>query len=209
MIPEILGFEQVWPYYLAALVVGFAIGSLPVGILIAKALGLPDPRSQGSGNVGASNLARVGGAKVGVATLALDALKGYAPAAIAWSFYGPMMAGAAGLGALLGHCYTPWLRFRGGKGVATGFGALLAFRWEIGVLCALVWLAVALLTRISSAGSLATAVAALALFAYFEEWDYAPFVLIMAVVLVVRHAGNIRRLLRGEENRLSFGGRSG
>lgn len=206
MIPDILGWERVWPYFAAALVIGFVFGAIPVGVVLARLLGLPDPRGVGSGNVGASNMARSGGVWVGLATLALDAAKGGLPALIAWYEYGPIASGCAGIGAFLGHCFSPWLGFRGGKGVATGFGALLAWRWEIAAACALVWLLIALATRYASVAALATTLAALVLFPIFEEWDYAPFVLVMAIVLVIRHAANIGRLLRGAENRLSFGG---
>lgn len=200
--PVVMGFEHVWPYLLGALVAGFAVGSIPMGLLIAKALGLPDPRSVGSGNVGATNMVRAGGWKVGLAALLFDALKGWAPAMIAFSYFGPLAAGCAGIGAFLGHCFSPFLGFKGGKGVSTGFGALLAWRWEIGVICLAVWIATAALFRFSSLAALLTTVAAVVLFPYFEKWDYAPFVVVMAAVLIWRHAGNIGRLMRGEEPKI-------
>lgn len=200
--PEIMAFERVWPYLAGALAIGFAAGAAPMGLIVARVFGLGDPRKIGSGNVGATNMMRAGGWKVGVIVLALDAAKAWAPAMLFWSQLGPLAAGCAGLGAFLGHCFSPWLGFKGGKGVASGFGALLAWRWEIGALAALVWVATALAFRISSVASLATAIAALALVAHFEAWDYAPFALVMAAVLVWRHSANIGRLIRGEEPRI-------
>ena len=193
MIPDILGFDRVWPTLLTALIAGFALGSTPTAILLARALGLPDPRSIGSGNIGASNMARSAGWRVGLATLLLDAAKGWVPATAAFFLAGPLAAGCAGFGAFLGHCFSPWIGFKGGKGVATGFGALIAWRWEVALICAGAWLGVALLTRIASASSLTAAAAAVLGFFHLNEGDYLLFVIGMALILIWRHAANIGR----------------
>lgn len=183
---------------------GYLIGSTPVGALLAKAFGLGDLRAVGSGNIGASNVLRTGNRLAALLTLVLDAAKGAVPALVAAHVWpGGVEAGAAaGLGAFLGHCFSIYLGFWGGKGVATGFGAFLAWRWEIAALCALVWLATALATKRSSAASLATTAAALILFPAFGEWTLLAFVAPMAAVLVWRHRGNIDRLLKGEEPKI-------
>ena len=154
--PDILGFDRALPYLLGALLSGYVVGGLPFGLIVTRAFGLGDIRNIGSGNIGATNVLRSGNKLAALATLILDVAKGAAPALIAWHYFGPLAAAAAGFGAFLGHCFSPYLGFTGGKGVATGFGVLLAWRWEVGVICAVVWLAAALLSRRSSAGALAT-----------------------------------------------------
>ncbi len=201
-IPKIYDLSAGLPYYLTAFSLAFAVGATPFGLLVARAFGLGDIRKIGSGNIGATNVLRTGNKTAAAFTLALDAAKGAVPALAAFHLAGPIAAGCAGFGAFVGHCYSPYLNFKGGKGVATGFGALLAWRLEIGMLCALVWIAAAAATRISSVASMSAAAAALIAIPVFSEWDYGPFALGMAAILIWRHKANIGRLIRGEEPRL-------
>lgn len=202
---DMLGFEDGWPYMLGAFVAGYLIGALPFGILVARAFGLGDPRAQGSGNIGANNVLRSGNKLAALLTLVLDAAKGFAPTAIAFAALGPFGAGPAGLGAFLGHCFSIYIRFGGGKGVATGFGVLLALNWVAALACAAAWLVVTALTRYASAGALAAAATAPVMFWALKDHFYFVFVVAMMLVVVIRHAGNIRRLARGEERRIALG----
>lgn len=205
LIPNILGLERIAPYMLLALLVGYVIGSTPMGLLLARLLRLPDPRASGSGNIGATNMLRVGGKGAALATLLLDVAKAAIPTQIAWLHMGPIFAAVVGFGVFLGHCFPFWLRFRGGKGIASAFGVLLIWRWEAALIAVAVWLVATLLTKRSSAGALAALVAGPAALIYFREGDYALYGLVMAVIILLRHAANIRRLLRGEEPAISLG----
>lgn len=191
------------PYFLAALAFGYALGSIPFGYVFARAAGLGDIRTTGSGNIGATNVLRTGRKALAAATLIADAGKGVAAVLIA-AQWGPDTAGLAGLGAFLGHLFPVWLRFRGGKGVATFLGVVGATVWQVGAIFAVVWLAVAALTRYSSlaalVGSAVTPLAAMA----FDRWLAAGLFTVLAVLIIVRHAGNIRRLVRGEESRIKL-----
>ena len=191
------------PYFLAALAFGYALGSIPFGYLFARAAGLGDIRSIGSGNIGATNVLRTGRKALAAATLLADAGKGVAAVLIA-AQWGPDTAGLAGLGAFLGHLFPVWLGFRGGKGVATFLGVVTATVWQVGAIFAVVWLAVAALTRYSSlaalAGAVVTPVAAMAL----DRWLAVGLFTILAVLIILKHAGNIRRLVRGEESRIKL-----
>ena len=191
------------PYFLSALAFGYALGSIPFGYLFARAAGLGDIRSIGSGNIGATNVLRTGRKALAAATLLADAGKGVAAVLIA-AQWGPDTAGLAGLGAFLGHLFPVWLGFRGGKGVATFLGVVTATVWQVGAIFAVVWLAVAALTRYSSlaamAGAVVTPVAAMAL----DRWLAVGLFTILAVLIILKHAGNIRRLVRGEESRIKL-----
>lgn len=205
MIPVVMDAERVLPWLLAAGAAGFLLGMIPFGVLVARLFGLGDLRRIGSGNVGATNVLRTGNKTAAAVTLLLDAAKGAGPALIAFGWLGPLGAGFAGLGAFLGHCFSPLLKFKGGKGVATGLGALLAWRWELALLSVVIWALVAGATRYVSAASLAAAATAVVTFAWVEEWDYAYFVMVMALVIAVRHRDNIGRLSRGEESKIGAG----
>src|SRR5471032_2143277 len=144
---------------------GFLLGSIPFGLLLTRAAGLGDIRSIGSGNIGATNVLRTGNKKVAAAVLLFDALKGFTPVLIA-SFFGPIAPAAAALGAVLGHMFTPWLAFKGGKGVATTLGAMFGLAWPLGVIACALWLLVAVLFRYSSLAALV----AIALTAIVSWW---------------------------------------
>ena len=188
--------------WVAALLLGYLLGSVPWGLLLTRAAGHGDIRAIGSGNIGATNVLRTGNKGLAAATLALDALKGAAALLIAEAVWGEQAGLAAGFGAMLGHAFPVWLGFRGGKGVATGAGVLLAASWWMGLAAVLVWLATAALTRLSSAGALAACAVAPLAALVAGRTDLALFAAGIAALVVVRHRANIARLLAGTEPRI-------
>ena len=188
-----------------AAVAGYLLGAVPFGLLLTRAAGLGDIRAIGSGNIGATNVLRTGRRGLAAVTLLLDGLKGAAAVIAGALLAGPLGGALGGLAAALGHMFPVWLRFRGGKGVATGFGALLAAAPLAALATALVWLGVAGATRISSAGALAGAAAA-PLFAWaFSGRVPALLALALAALVWWRHSANIARLLAGTEPRIGTG----
>ena len=199
---------MVWLWSVAAVLAGYGIGSLSFAVIVSRAMGLADPRSYGSGNPGATNVLRSGKRSAAVLTLALDALKGYVPVIAALLLaptlgYGAGTAAAVGLAAFLGHLWPVFFHFKGGKGVATAAGVLLAFNPWLGAATLATWLIVALFFRYSSLASLAAAV-----FAPFYQmliWEadaYAAAIAAMSLLLIWRHEGNIKKLLAGTESKL-------
>jgi len=187
--------------FLIALVGGYLIGSIPFGLLLTKAAGLGDIRQVGSGNIGATNVLRTGRKGLAAATLILDGLKGAVAVLLARQFLGDQDV-VVGTAAVLGHLFPVWLGFRGGKGVATGLGVLLAAAWPVGLACCAVWLVAAKVLKMSSAAALA-AFAAAPLFALvLSSADHALMALLIAVLVFWRHEANIRRLLAGTEPRI-------
>jgi glycerol-3-phosphate acyltransferase PlsY len=199
--PEPLGgFGYLWPYWAAA-IGGYLVGSIPFGLLLTRIAGLGDIRSIGSGNIGATNVLRTGRKGLAAATLLLDGAKG-ALAVLLAGRYGPDMAVLAGGGAVIGHVAPVWLGFKGGKGVATALGVLLALSWPVGVLAMATWLAVAALARISSLAAL-VALAASPVYAWFlADPQRAQLAAFLAIVVWLRHHENIRRILKGDEPRI-------
>jgi glycerol-3-phosphate acyltransferase PlsY len=187
--------------YLAALVFGYLLGSIPFGLILAKLFGLGDLRKIGSGNIGATNVLRAGSKWLAALTLLLDAAKGTAAVLFA-ARWGETAAMLAGLGAFLGHLYPVWLGFNGGKGVATYIGVLLGLYWPAAVVFCAVWLLIALLARYSSLSALVASAASVCALALTGQWQLAALFLLLTVLLYIRHAGNIGRLLRGEETRI-------
>jgi glycerol-3-phosphate acyltransferase PlsY len=185
----------------AALLLGYLLGSIPFGLLLTKAAGLGDIRSIGSGNIGATNVLRTGRKGLAAATLLLDGLKGTAAVLIAWQF-GLYAALAAALGAYLGHCFPVWLKFKGGKGVATYLGVLLGLHWPTMVIAALVWLAVAAAKRYSSLAALTASVAAPVALVFFARYETAVLAAVLTAIVWIRHRENIRRLIAGEESKI-------
>jgi glycerol-3-phosphate acyltransferase PlsY len=191
--------------WLLALLLGYALGSIPFGLLLTRAFGAGDLRSIGSGNIGATNVLRTGRKGLAGATLILDMCKGLLAVLLAWRWF-PDAVGLAALGAFLGHCFPVWLKFRGGKGVATLMGVSLGLAWPIGVAYALTWLVVLAVTRVSSLAGMTAAIAAPVAAVMTGHESFALVLAGMAAVVVFLHRANIARLRAGTEPRL--GGKS-
>jgi len=186
------------------LVLGYLLGTIPFGLILTRLAGLGDIRAIGSGNIGATNVLRTGRRGLAAATLILDAAKG-ASAVLLAAFLIPGAVNPtwlAGLGAVIGHVFPFWLGFRGGKGVATALGVLLAASWPVGLLCCALWLAAAWLSRISSLAALAAFAASPVLAAIFAGRIALPFTGLIALLIFWRHRANIARLLAGTEPRI-------
>jgi len=182
--------------------VGYLLGSIPFGLLFTRAAGLGDVRRIGSGNIGATNVLRTGRKGIAAATLLFDAAKGAVAVLVVHHYFGQGPAILAGLGAFLGHVFPVWLKFKGGKGVATYLGVLLATVWQAAAVFAAVWLAVAAATRISSlAAMVATIAAPIAVYACGSK-EFAMVAALISVIILIKHRGNIRRLMAGEEPRI-------
>jgi glycerol-3-phosphate acyltransferase PlsY len=180
---------------------GYLLGSIPFGLLLTRAAGGPDLRAIGSGNIGATNVLRTGNKALAAATLACDMLKGTL-AVLAAARYGVDPALAAALGAFLGHLFPVWLKFKGGKGVATYIGLLIGLHWPAALFFCAVWLAVAAAVRYSSLAALiASALTPLAIW-YFGLPKVAALFLLLTVLLWVMHRANIERLLNGTEGKI-------
>jgi glycerol-3-phosphate acyltransferase PlsY len=190
------------PFILAALG-GYLLGSIPFGLVLTRLAGLGDIRRIGSGNIGATNVLRTGRKDLALATLLLDAGKAAAALLLARALWGPEAGFIAGAAAFLGHCFPVWLRFKGGKGVATFMGVLFAGLWPVGLVAGVSWLLAAAIFRISSLGALVAALAA-PIAAYLLQggpWAVG-FCTLLAALIYWRHAPNIARLLKGEEPRI-------
>jgi acyl phosphate:glycerol-3-phosphate acyltransferase len=185
-----------------ALIFGYLCGAIPFGLLLTRWAGTQDLRSIGSGNIGATNVLRTGRRDLAAATLVLDALKGTFAVLIASFVFGPVAGLAAAIGAFLGHLFPVWLGFKGGKGVATFLGCLIGAAWPAALVFAIAWLAVAFITRYSSAAALTASVASpIALFLLgpvLAGWVFA----ILAILLWIKHRPNIERLLNGSETKI-------
>ncbi len=196
---------------LLAFAFAYLLGTIPFGLLLTKAAGLGDVRQIGSGNIGATNVLRTGRKGLAAATLLLDMAKGFfavalvrqysadnSPAlALAW---GPVPAAA--LGAVIGHCFPVWLKFKGGKGVATNAGVSFGLGWPIGLAYALVWIGVLALARISSLAGMSSVVAAAVAAALFGYAGFVPVLVVIAALIIWLHRANIGRLMRGEDPRV-------
>jgi acyl phosphate:glycerol-3-phosphate acyltransferase len=189
----------------ALCLLGYLLGSIPWGLLLTRAAGLGDIRKVGSGNIGATNVLRTGNKTIAAATLLLDALKGAAAVLIAHALADRNVALAAGLAAVIGHMFPVWLRFKGGKGVATGLGVLAAASWPVAIGACVVWLLVAKFARISSLAALAAFAAAPVLGAIFDNLSVVKLAFTIAVLVFLRHHENIRRLLAGTEPHIGQG----
>jgi acyl phosphate:glycerol-3-phosphate acyltransferase len=188
------------PHALAALL-GYLLGSIPFGLLLTKLAGLGDIRSIGSGNIGATNVLRTGRKDLALATLLLDGGKGAIAVLIARLFSEDLTVFAGGA-AILGHLFPVWLKFKGGKGVATTLGTLIAANWMVGIGACLVWLLVALVFRYSSLAALIAVAAAPFLALWLGTLPQVWLAAFAAVLVWIRHHENIRRLLKGEEPKI-------
>ena len=186
---------------------GYLFGSISTAIIVCKLMGLPDPRTEGSGNPGATNVARLGGKKAAALTLVGDMLKGLVPVLIAHAMQaGPVILAATALAAFLGHLYPIFFGFRGGKGVATALGVIFGLYWPVGLLTTAIWLVMAVLFRYSSLAAL-TAILLTPL-GFIWLWPEKPVIIamvIMTILLYWRHRSNIANLLNGSEGKISFG----
>ncbi len=197
--------EQVsWQAWVAAISLGYLIGSVPFGLVIVRAAGLGDIRTLGSGNIGATNVLRTGRKDLALATLILDAGKAGLTAVFFTVIFSSSVIGlAAGAAALIGHCFPVWLKFHGGKGIATYAGLLFGAVWQVGLVAAACWLLVAVLTRRSSMAALVTAMIVPVVAIMFGK-PLASVLMLAALTLIVfwRHRVNIERLIAGTEPRI-------
>lgn len=181
-----------------SLLLGYALGSIPFGLILTRLTGAGDLRAIGSGNIGATNVLRTGRKGLAAGTLLLDGAKGFLAVWLAWRWL-PEGAGFAALGAVLGHCFPLWLKFKGGKGVATTLGVSLGLAWPIGAAYAVVWLLMLAVTRISSLSGMAAAVAAPVAAAALGRTELVPVLAAIAVLVLILHRANIARLRAGTE----------
>jgi len=200
--PDPISWTHAGPYLFLALCAGYLIGSIPFGLLITRMAGLGDIRTIGSGNIGATNVLRTGHKGLAALTLLLDSGKGAFAALVAMAFLGrdPMLMTA--LGAVLGHNFPVWLKFKGGKGVATTLGTLIAVSWPVGLGACALWLIVAFITRYSSLAALIALGGAPIIAVYQVDTQIAEFSAMLALLAFLRHHENIRRLLHGTESKI-------
>lgn len=188
-----------------ALGLGYLLGSVPFGLILTRMFNAGDLRQIGSGNIGATNVLRTGRKGIAASTLLLDLGKGLLAVWLAWRWF-PDWAGMAALGAVLGHCFPVWLKFRGGKGVATTMGVILGLAWPLGAIYAGVWLTMLGVTRISSLSGMTAAVAAPVAALVLGMPELAPVLAAIALIVIMLHHANIRRLLAGTEPRVGSKG---
>jgi acyl phosphate:glycerol-3-phosphate acyltransferase len=192
--------------YAVVFVLAYLLGSIPFGVVITRALGLGDLRAIGSGNIGATNVLRTGNKRAAALTLALDAAKGAVAVLVARAVLAdPLAAALAGLGAFLGHLFPVWLRFRGGKGVATFLGLLLALAPPVGLIACATWLAAAFAFRVSSLSALIAAGTAPIWLWAIGPVEHVWLGVVLALLILARHHANIRRLAAGTEPRIGAG----
>jgi glycerol-3-phosphate acyltransferase PlsY len=191
--------------YIASFVFGYLCGSIPFGIVLTRLVGAGDLRAIGSGNIGATNVLRTGRKGLAAATLLGDALKGTAAVLIAGYVFDLDAAFAAALGAFLGHLFPVWLKFRGGKGVATYIGLLLGLAWPAAIFFCAVWLATAAVTRYSSFAALVASAATPFFLWFLGDVPGALVFSVLSILLWIMHRGNIARLWRGTEGKIGAG----
>jgi glycerol-3-phosphate acyltransferase PlsY len=190
------------PYYAAALAFGYLLGSIPFGLIVTRLAGTQDIRGIGSGNIGATNVLRTGRRSLAALTLTGDLLKGTAAVLLTYRFYGQDLAILAALGAFVGHLFPVWLCFKGGKGVATYIGILIAFAWPIAAAFGLIWLAVAAATRYSSLAALVACTATPVMLWIDGERQEAQLFVLLTALIWIMHRANIARLIARTEGRI-------
>jgi len=194
------------PYYAAALAFGYLLGAIPFGLILTRLAGTQDIRQIGSGNIGATNVLRTGRKSLAAATLLCDMLKGTAAVLVTYRFFGPDLAVLAGIGAFLGHVFPVWLKFKGGKGVATYLGVLLALVWPAALGFGAIWLMVAWLTRYSSLAALTASAATPVILWLDADLQEAQVFLLLTVLIFFTHRANIARLIAGTETKIGAKG---
>lgn len=199
MLPEITTAPLLLALWAA---IGYLLGSIPFGMILTRAMKLGDLRSIGSGNIGATNVLRTGNKAAAAGTLILDGGKGAVAVLLARWLGAEDAAQLAGFTAFLGHCYPVWLGFRGGKGVATFLGLVLALSWPVGLLSCATWLAAAALSRISSVGALVAALMSTAWMLLLREYEFTGLTLALTVLIFWRHRSNLERLREGTEPKI-------
>ncbi|MEQ1694435.1 MAG: glycerol-3-phosphate 1-O-acyltransferase PlsY [Hyphomicrobiaceae bacterium] len=191
-----------WPWLIYGLIIGYLFGSIPFGLVLSQAAGLGDIRNIGSGNIGATNVLRTGNKGLAAATLLLDGLKATVAVLLVNHWYGQVPAHMAALGAFLGHVYPVWLRFKGGKGVATFVGSLFGLCWQAGVAFCAIWLIMAYAMRFSSLAAIAASIASPIVLLMMGRPVTAALFAILTLLLLWKHRDNIGRLRRGTEPRI-------
>ena len=204
--PELTGFDPRSGLVLA--LIGYLFGSIPFGLLLTRLFGLGDVRSIGSGNIGATNVLRTGSKKVAFLTLLGDVLKGTVPTLIGIRFAGEAGGLIAGIAAFLGHVLPVWLKFKGGKGVATFLGVLFGLAWPLALIFLAVWVGLAFVFRMSSLSSLAGAWAMPVAAHFMGRPQLVAGLIVMGLIILITHRANIARLLKGEESKISLGRKS-
>ena len=199
--PDPISWADAAPYYAAALIVGYFLGSIPFGLFFTRVAGLGDIRDIGSGNIGATNALRTGNRWVAGGTFLGDMGKGALAVLLARQF-GPDMAIIAGFAALIGHIFPVWLRFNGGKGISTYIGVLLALSWPVGLLFCATWLVVTLTFKISSLSALVASLLSPVYFAWLDQWQMVELSTVLVFLVFFAHRENIKRLLAGTEPRI-------
>ena len=195
-------FESAISVLLLWAVIGYLAGSIPSGLILARVMNLGDLREIGSGNIGATNVLRTGNRKAAALTLLLDAGKGAVVVLAARQLAAEDAAQLGALMAFLGHCFPVWLRFKGGKGVATYFGILLAVSWQIGLIAGVIWLLVAAVSRYSSLAALVTAGWTPLVVGFLTLGEMFFLSAALCLLIYVRHWGNIQRLRKGTETKI-------
>ncbi len=199
--PDPMSWGDAAPYYAAALIVSYLLGSIPFGLILTRMAGLGDIRDIGSGNIGATNALRTGNRWVAIGTLLGDAGKGAVAVLLARQF-GPDTAVIAAFGALVGHLFPVWLRFKGGKGISTYIGILLALSWPVGLLFCATWAVVALIFRMSSLSALVASLLSPVYFVWVDQWQMVELSVVLVILVFFAHRANIARLLAGTEPRI-------
>jgi len=199
--PDPISWSLALPYFSAALLFGYLCGSIPFGLLFTRAAGLGDIRTIGSGNIGATNVLRTGNKKLAALTVLADVSKGLVPVIIGQQ-WGPDIAVLAALGAVLGHIFPLWLRFKGGKAVATYIGVLTGLYWPVALIFCATWLSVAVLSRVSSIAALVAIAATPVWLFYFEERQLMELFILLGVIIYLAHHQNIARIIKGKETKI-------
>lgn len=204
--PDPISWTLAGPYYAYAILFGYILGSTPFGLIFTKMAGLGDVREIGSGNIGATNVLRTGNKKIAALTLLGDLLKGTLAVLIAANQYGNEIALLAGLGAFFGHLFPFWLKFKGGKGVATYIGVLLGIYWPAMICFALVWMLFAFVSRFSSLAALIAAIITPIVLVAMGQNQIAEMYTLLTLILWLKHLPNIKRLIDGTESRIGGSG---